>query len=216
MPFNAPGQDVRRASNRCQRARMAMLALAVTLAAMALVPGAATAEHGSGIAAFEEATGDPCSLAAQNCKLVVHSTTETEYRAHTIGFEVVFGICDGELTGYLDADGSGHIVEQILTGEECAREPCETASEAEWDLHIDEVGRATEEAELRQCVQPIDEPTEAAHCSMPMLISIADHHNLELSTPDLPCHTSTYPMQETVGHWVSDTLESDGIELVHL
>lgn len=75
--------------------------------------------------AEDETTSEPCDIALQNCKLVVHSMEPVSVSGHAFGFEALQAACDAEYTAYLNEDGTGHRVQQVLTGSDCVRDPCD-------------------------------------------------------------------------------------------
>lgn len=206
-------------------ARTLVLALAAAIAAMAF---ASTANATSPIEAFNEDTGAACDVGLQNCEIVAHSEGHTLLIGHVIGFESTESQCFDEFTGYLGADGSGHLLHQDLTGgEECTRTPCE-GQEGEWPASAEEIGTNELNMEIRFCLDELDENNDPAgtpvHCELDVHVEVLGHHSAEFLAEDSGqsdhakrCHhvEGTSADVEVEGHWVTDAQQSDEIEIEH-
>jgi hypothetical protein len=192
---------------------MVALAAATAIATMAF---ASTTSANTPIEPRVE-SGGVCNVALQNCKFVTHSEGAVELVGHFIGIEATDSLCFEELTGYFGADGSGHIVDQVVSGPDCTREPC-GGTEAEWPFRAEEIGANQLEMEVRRCYAEINEPSNEVHCSLNTHVDVTDHSNAEFAVDDTRCHAviGTDFDVEVTGHWPIEPQESDEIEIVHL
>jgi hypothetical protein len=194
-------------------ARTLMLALAAAIAAMAF---ASTANAEQMIEAVNEDTEQDCSVAAENCEIVAHSepNQDTVLTGHFIGIEAIDSTCHDEFTGYLGADGEGHLTDQTLEGDDCTRTPCE-GDEAEWPVRTEETGTNELNMEIEFCLE--DEDEVEVHCELDVHVEVMGHHSAEFSADNQRCHhvEGTSFDVEVDGHWETEAGESDEIEIVH-
>lgn len=192
-------------------------ALVASAIALALSASTALAAHGTAVEITNEATGQHCSLPLLNCKIVVHNTDGgTELVGHLFGIESTDSICNVEHTGYAGEDGTGHIVDHVLTGPDCTRQPC-SGVEAEWPTHHAETGAGQEVTEVEWCLEPKG-GGDQIHCTVQIVVSGFNHNSAEASATDQACESQsgTSARVELTGHWTTEDAESDDIEVIHL
>lgn len=212
-------------------ARTLVLALAAAIAAMALGATSASAQ-----AVELTNVNDPerpvhCDLAAQNCKIVAHSESETSLRGHQFGFESTVSRCLDEFTGFVGEDGTGHIVQQHLEDGpslNCEREPCgdevHLGGESEWPAVLRESAPDELTMEIEFCLEQHGHDSPV-HCELDVDVTLDGHHSAEFRAEDSAqsdhhkeCHhvEGSSAMVEVEGHWESEPEESDEIEVTHL
>lgn len=198
--------------------RTIMLALGTALVAVGLMATPALAAHGTPVEAVNEVTGEPCGAGGQTCTIIFHSEigSETTTAEHVLGLEITHDACAEEFALELAHDGSGHIVNQVMTGDDCTTQTC-GGTEGEWDAHIAETGPGQETMEVRACLEDFD-GTGDVHCSYDMALNTFGHSHFELTANDERCHATSGGSGnlEITGHWISEDAESDDVEIVHL
>lgn len=199
-------------------ARNIILGLASALVAIAVMATPALAAHGTPVEAVNEAKAEQCDLGAQNCRIVFHSEagSETFIVEHVMGFEMVHSACTEEFVLELAHDGSGHIVDQVMAGPNCAKQTC-AGEEGEWPAHLAETGAGQETLEVRACFENLDGSGDI-HCSYYAAVNTIGHQHFELTANDQPCHAMSggSGTVEITGHWISEDADSDEVELIHL
>lgn len=187
-------------------ARKLLLLVAVSLAAMASASSSATAA----ITILEEE--DPgngnhaCPTLVQNgntisggCHVAVSSTAQVTMVVHTGPGEVVISSCNvaGEARGA--TDGTGFVVEQVLTDStpgSCTRRPC---AGLPWPAAIEDAG-ATTTAELTFCLT-LPAGGSGTWCTVHRQGSDLGSHNYTSVASEVACEGA--PSIELIGNLVT-------------
>jgi hypothetical protein len=189
------------------------------LAVAAMAVTAFAASSASALTVTKEAGGAACGTASMSGTGVsggclVHATSEAAgvvLKKHVFGVESTITTCNNEFWGRVGTTGTGFILEQVLSGAGCARQPCKAASgEAQpWGASSTETGAAQEGGEFLTtnfCVEPIPGGTdETCEIDIPFNETATLHRYEFGHAVEMPGHGISGFKCELVGHWNSET-----------
>lgn len=201
-----------------------MIACAATLAASALTATNAAAQE-EVVEVVNEATGNHCSVALDNCQ--VHAVTAdpvgtpTAFINHSLFGEAVVVECNEELVVAFNEDGSGHafLAANNHAGDpDCTTEECIDPAEQEWPItNMGENAPNAAHFTMTFCLSGETTGSDS-HCTIEVDIAeTATEHQYELVASDDPCLGAGQDANEVTGHWLTeaDPENLDEVEIIH-
>jgi hypothetical protein len=158
---------------------------------------------------------------------LIHATSNgsVELRKHVFGIESHITNCSAEFQGRVNEDAEGFMINQVLSGINCQRQPCKEAGEAgptPWPAHGDEahdpgidgetgvsaVSGHTEIMTTVFCAEPVGGGADES-CELVLPVNqIPSTHTAEYGAAaptELTPHGVSGYRCEMVGHWTTET-----------
>ena len=205
-------------------ARKLALLTAVTIAAITLVAGHASAQE-EPVEVDNEPTGLHCALAAANCEH--HISGQSVLTLHQFESESVVSQCNDEFLATFDEDGSGFIgtyENDAPVSNLCTRVKCDDTGEELWPITRagEYTGTQTEEGHmsLEICLDNKATPGSAGtHCTIELAIQNLGNHHYGFSATNAECPiVGMLVWLEVDGSWESEALPHElekNIEFIH-
>jgi hypothetical protein len=213
--------------------KLLLLAVMAIAATVISVPAAfGQSENHETLEYLQEASAQHCPAVSKPTAhtvsggCLIHATSEggVELRKHVFGVETHLTSCSNEFHGRVNEDAEGFIINQVLSGAGCARQPCKEAGQAgatPWPAHGDEAHRVSPPAgetgvlsvanhrevmTSSLCIEPIGGGAdETCEVDFPANQVGGTHAGEYGDAAELTSHGTGGFRCEVVGHWNSET-----------